>query len=195
MWWIVLGLAVLAGVLFFKNRLRPHEASALSAPPPMGPRAKAIDVTVRRPSLPPGRAKAIVEALKNRQEPDETWIRVEAQDGRIRMPPYTARFMSVAGETFENPDGVSRQTILQRATPGMDVWLVPEPDNTFDSNAIAVYLDYGNGSTGQIGYLPRDHGAGGDVAAGKVAVWLAKVGAPRAGAPLGAVLYAVTENG
>jgi hypothetical protein len=66
---------------------------------------------------------------------------------------------------------------------------VPEPSNKFDAQAVAVYLDAGEGRTAQIGYLPREHSLGGDIAAGKVASWLARAAPPRSGQLYGAVLH------
>lgn len=56
----------------------------------------------------------------------------------------------VAGESFDNEDGTSRQAIIARLSPGMPVTFVPEPSNPYDKNAVAVFTPYG-----QIGYLPR----------------------------------------
>lgn len=58
---------------------------------------------------------------------------------------------SVHGESFANADGNRRQDILKRCKSGDEIDLVPEPDNPFDHNAIAVRLV----KTGeQLGYLP-----------------------------------------
>jgi hypothetical protein len=60
----------------------------------------------------------------------------------------------LAGATFPNPDGTSRQKVLQAIDPAnlpLPVELVREPLNRYDSNAIAVYLNHY-----QIGYLSAE---------------------------------------
>jgi len=152
-------------------------------------------VAVRRPVLPSGEDVKIVEALRRGDDPDEEWMRgTPSNDGLVRLMPYEGRFQSVVGETFANPNGVSRQDVLARSTPGCEAYLIPEPSNQHDPDAVAVYIDTGNGDTAQIGYLPKNHSHGGDIAAGKVLAWLARVSARKKGAPLGAVLYIVTQN-
>ena len=60
--------------------------------------------------------------------------------------------MRVAGVTFEN-----RQAILA-VMRGFEVCqLRPEPDNAFDRNAIAIYVEVELGAAAvQIGYVPKD---------------------------------------
>lgn len=59
---------------------------------------------------------------------------------------------AVVGESFNNPDGTPRQTIIKHhVEPGMYARLEHEPDNPHDENAVAVYV-----SGFQIGYLKRD---------------------------------------
>jgi hypothetical protein len=133
----------------------------------------------------------IVAALRAGNEPDEAWMTEGVKDdGTIRIVP-SGRFQSVTGESFSNPDGVSRQSIIAATEPGTVVWFVPEPDNAHDPDAVRVFVDRGDGETGQIGYLPRNHDLGSDMAAGKVAAWIARKGRAKAKAPLGAVLYLV----
>jgi hypothetical protein len=60
----------------------------------------------------------------------------------------------LAGATFPNLDGTSRQDALNRvhrATMPIVLELVREPDNPCDENAIAVFLP---GGETQIGYIP-----------------------------------------
>jgi hypothetical protein len=58
----------------------------------------------------------------------------------------------VAGESFKNEDGLSRQDIIRKhAKAGMQVHLQREPENPYDSNAIAAYL-----GDHQIGYLKSE---------------------------------------
>jgi hypothetical protein len=50
--------------------------------------------------------------------------------------------LTVKGTGFSNLDGTSRADLIRRfVRDGMDVVLVPEPTNPFDSNAIAVYVE------------------------------------------------------
>ncbi len=58
--------------------------------------------------------------------------------------------VNVVGESFQNDDGSDRQKIIRRCRVGMPISLQPEPDNPYDSHAIAVVSEHG-----QIGYLAR----------------------------------------
>lgn len=186
--WFYAALAAAVVVFFLMRRRRTHRQDSASAP-------ATRDVAIVRPSLPSGRSAAIVAALQSGAEPDESWIRAgNATGSGVQLLPFSARFQSVAGESFQNPDGVSRQSILARARPGSEVYMVAEPTNQFDADAIAVYLDLGGGNTGQIGYLPNGNSLKGAVAANKVIAWLARVDKRESGAPLGAVLYVITAN-
>lgn len=62
---------------------------------------------------------------------------------------FSWRGFAVAGVTFANPDGVSRQKIARALQPGDNAWLEHEPDNPYSSEALAVWTDQG-----QIGYVP-----------------------------------------
>ena len=75
----------------------------------------------------------------------------------------------IAGVTFSNPDGSSRQAILRDCRAGEPVTLQREWGNEHDPNAIAVHVD-----RGQIGYVPAG-----------VAAKLAKIGFGRDGAIVG----------
>ena len=59
---------------------------------------------------------------------------------------------------------------------------------------MGVLVDRGGGKTAQIGYLPRNTNLMDDIAAGRVAAWLASKGRVQPGAPLGAVLYLVVMS-
>jgi hypothetical protein len=51
-------------------------------------------------------------------------------------------YSKVAGVTHKNKDGSSRQELIQRfVVEGQPLIFVPEPENKFDPNAIAVYVD------------------------------------------------------
>lgn len=58
---------------------------------------------------------------------------------------------SIAGVSYTNPDGQSRQDLIRALHEGDVLSLVPEPDNAYDANAIKVCVNDGV----QIGYLPR----------------------------------------
>jgi hypothetical protein len=61
-------------------------------------------------------------------------------------------FASVAGVSYNNDDGSSRQTIISQCKPGEKLMLIREPDNRFDPAAIKVTRWNGH----QIGYVPAD---------------------------------------
>jgi hypothetical protein len=71
----------------------------------------------------------------------------------IEFPTIQTR---VAGVSFENRDGSSRQTYVRRVKKGDVLVLRREPENFFDANAIAVdWLDP-DGEPRQLGYVPRN---------------------------------------
>lgn len=170
------------GIAAHSAKLGPWERTRAT------PKATTVEVTVRRPALPSGTESAIVQALRRGEDPDDSWTRQVDYQGS-----WGAFFSKVVGESFDNPDGVSRQTVLAGAKVGSLVWLVPEPTNAYDPNAIAVYVEDGSGGTRQIGYLPRDSRLVPYVAAGTIAAWLAKVSRTQPEAPVGAVLYVVLK--
>lgn len=55
----------------------------------------------------------------------------------------------VAGVTFEG-----RQEVMKNVKIGQVVRLEPEPENQYDSNAVAVIVE--SDGIGKIGYIPRD---------------------------------------
>jgi hypothetical protein len=61
-------------------------------------------------------------------------------------------FTKVAGVSYRNHDGTSRQKIIPRCRAGELLRLEHEPDNPHDINAIRILRQDG----GQIGYLPRE---------------------------------------
>jgi len=63
--------------------------------------------------------------------------------------------VAVAGEAHENPDGINRQSIIARLSPGKMIRLVREPGNCYDRNAVRVVSP-----KGCIGYVNRDDAAG-----------------------------------
>lgn len=58
--------------------------------------------------------------------------------------------VKVAGVTFEG-----RQGMIQKLTGREPVKIVPEPDNKYDKNALAVHVAH-DGEIFHIGYVPRD---------------------------------------
>ena len=54
----------------------------------------------------------------------------------------------VVGVSFNNDDGTSRQKLLSKVNKVSEITLVREPNNTYDSGAVAVYAD-----GKQVGYL------------------------------------------
>lgn len=47
----------------------------------------------------------------------------------------------VVGITFNNDDGTSRQKVLSKVNKVSKITLVREPENKFDTSAVAVYAD------------------------------------------------------
>ena len=67
-------------------------------------------------------------------------------------------FTKIAGVTFRNPDGSSRQRIIKECRVGEALLLIREPDNPIDKFAVKVVR--GNGQ--QLGYLGRNIAREGD---------------------------------
>lgn len=61
----------------------------------------------------------------------------------------------VAGISFENRDGSSRQAFARQVRKGDPLVLTREPENPFDPNAIAVAWIDKEGVALQVGYVPR----------------------------------------
>lgn len=61
----------------------------------------------------------------------------------------------VAGITFDNSDGTSRQALARLLRAGDPLDLMREPTNPFDPNAIALYAGQGRAAGKQLGYVPR----------------------------------------
>lgn len=60
---------------------------------------------------------------------------------------------SVRGVTFEG-----RQETLARMLGNEPIKIVPEPDNQYDPNALAVYVAF-SGDVLQVGYVPKERAA------------------------------------
>jgi len=71
---------------------------------------------------------------------------------RIEGGPKQTFTTRVAGVSFNNPDGTSRQAIITKCKPGQPVKLVREKDNPYSktNTTIAVYTKSGE----QLGYIP-----------------------------------------
>jgi len=63
------------------------------------------------------------------------------QEWKKRQP--DSFYTKLSGVTFENEDGESRQNLIRNCRQGDELLLIREPDNKFDSNAIAVYTSGG----------------------------------------------------
>ena len=75
----------------------------------------------------------------------------EPQTGRKkRTEGIRALHTKIAGLTHENPDGTSRQFIIEQCRPYERVSLEHDPENEHDENAVKVM--HGDGS--QIGFIP-----------------------------------------
>jgi hypothetical protein len=92
----------------FALRMRGAEAVIASPAAPVPPAkvapVQSPRVVVKRLILPEGIEAQIIEALQRGDDPDEKWTR----KGRRRV--YGAFFHKVVGESFDNPNGVSRQS-------------------------------------------------------------------------------------
>ena len=61
----------------------------------------------------------------------------------------------IAGVTYPNDDGTSRQMAISHTYKGSDLFLERDPHNRYDSNAVRVM----NARREQIGFVPRDMAA------------------------------------
>lgn len=60
--------------------------------------------------------------------------------------------LKVVGVTFTNEDSTSRQSIISQLNNNSVVTIRREPTNKFDTNAIAVFTEFG-----QVGYIGKDY--------------------------------------
>ena len=99
-------------------------------------------------------------------------------------------FAHVAGESFRNDDGTDRQAIIARCRVGDWLFLVPEPDNAHDDNAIRVLTESGQ----QIGYVERGMAArlAGDVE--RFSAFVAGIGRPERSRAYGVSLLLVDDD-
>lgn len=61
------------------------------------------------------------------------------------------------GTNYANEDGEWRSELMCSSNIGDELRVVPEPDNEYDPNAIALYND-----KGKIGYLPASYAEQGE---------------------------------
>lgn len=59
----------------------------------------------------------------------------------------------LAGESYKNDDGSSRQKRIRQCSIGEELIMEPEPDNEYDPNALKVARANGR----QIGYIPMQY--------------------------------------
>ena len=83
------------------------------------------------------------EQYKAQNEAREEWLKQHYPDGDKWI------FTKVVGVSHKNSDGSYRKKIIRRCRVHEELQLVPEPDNPFDSNTVAVCR--ANGA--QLGYL------------------------------------------
>ena len=104
------GLIVVIGALYVGWRtfgFRPFVSDRKPQPAREPARTRIDEVAKRRPTLPDGVENAIVAALRVGDAPDEAWM----AEGTARIL-ARGRFQPIAGESFVNSDGVSRQSVL-----------------------------------------------------------------------------------
>jgi hypothetical protein len=84
-----------------------------------------------------------------------------------RLEPFCDKsfYNKIAGATHRNPDGTNRKRIIEDVAAGAWLQLIPQPDNEFDANAVAVCNLY----DGQLGFLEAHTAAevAKDLASGK----------------------------
>lgn len=103
-----------------------------------------------------------------------------------------AFYIKIAGTSHRNTDGSSRREAINSCRPLDVLQVIPEPDNPYDSNALAVF----NPSGVQIGYLEsRLAGEIARASAKRNLMWLAvfrrATHHPETGRAVGAIVYIV----
>lgn len=101
-------------------------------------------------------------------------------------------YVRVAGVSFPNDDGSSRQAAIKRCRIGETATLIPDSGNRFDPLAIRVL----SASGAQIGFLPKEsaehRGLNREVAAGLVTATIVGTNTPARDVPFhGVVLHIV----
>jgi hypothetical protein len=98
-------------------------------------------------------AKSDSEKIYRGESYEETlgdWAFTKAFEDAFGDGLITGFYCKVADTTFANSDGSNRMQIVQQCQAGERLSLVPEPENPYDRNAIAVRRDNGQ----QLGYVP-----------------------------------------
>jgi HIRAN domain-containing protein len=110
-------------------------------------------------------------------------------DARLAQPERGRSFrLGVAGESYDNPDGTSQQSIIRRCRVGEPVQLIRDPDNQHDMLAVKVCRQSGE----QIGHLPRGHGLWRKIMDGRVSAVIDGVHGGTRGKPSRGVVLAIT---
>jgi hypothetical protein len=69
-------------------------------------------------------------------------------------------YSKIAGTSHNNPDGSDRQEIIKKYCKSeQPLFLIPEPDNPYDPNAVGVWIEVKklfSTQRYQIGYLPSE---------------------------------------
>lgn len=128
---IAIGIAVLVVIWIFAYLLRDQDSVPHSTQ-----EQRRGQSTVTFKIYDPDEYKAKDEARKE-------WLKQRYPDGDKWI------FTKVVGVSHKNSDGSYRRKIIRRCRVPEELQLVPEPDNPFDSNAIAVCRANGE----QLGYL------------------------------------------
>lgn len=80
-------------------------------------------------------------------KPSEDQSRVIVESREVEMP-ENEFYSKIAGVTHNNPDGTSRQKLLEFCKDGEELQFIREPENAYDKNAIKIC----RGSGEQLGY-------------------------------------------
>jgi hypothetical protein len=101
---------------------------------------------------------SIVSKAEKAQSTSTVHVEMRGPEARTPIqglaPDETRRFyMQVHGIFHKNDDGSSRQKIIKSCTVGEEIDLIPEPENSFDTDAVKVCRKNGE----QLGYLPSAH--------------------------------------
>lgn len=125
----VVGVGIAVAVILFLYALFRRDSSE---------EASRYGVTVTFNTYDPAQYRA-------RNEVREQWLRERYPEADKLI------FSKIAGVTHRNRNGSDRQMILERCSAREELRLIPEPDNRFDPNAVAVCRENGE----QLGYLGR----------------------------------------
>lgn len=191
--WYVAAAALVAVVFWAvrRDRRRERDADAALSQQPQrtpAPQARAhstqIEIDLRVLNVSDELQQQIANKLRAGGDPDD-----------VELPSaWHGHALRVVGESFDNPNGTSRQQIIATTELGTMAFLLPEPDNPHDPNAVRVFVSRGGQATAQIGFLPRGQDdVVDDVRGGRIAAWFA--GKDRADNGLwGATLYLVRSS-